>query len=169
MCAFFDIIHEMAGKKKDPRPTWDEYFMEIAEVVAKRSNCSRRSVGAVIMKDNHILSAGYNGTPRKVKNCFEGGCPRCSGKVESGKHLDECYCSHAEQNAICQAAEYGNSIAGGTIYVTISPCITCAKMIINSGLKEVVFGGDYAFLDKVGELFNCAGVKYRKFKAKKAR
>ena len=77
----------MARKGKDPRPTWDEYFMEIASVVAKRSNCLRRSVGAVIMKDNHILSAGYNGTPKGVKNCFEGGCPRCAGKVACVTHL----------------------------------------------------------------------------------
>ena len=157
----------MPNKKKDPRPTWDEYFMEIAQVVAKRSNCSRRHVGAVIMKDNHILSAGYNGTPRGVKNCFEGGCPRCAGDVKSGVGLDECLCTHAEQNAICQAAFYGSSIAGGTIYITISPCLTCAKLIINAGLKEVVYGGDYAFLDTVKKMFKVAGVKHRKFRPRK--
>ena len=112
--------------------------MEIAEVVAKRSNCCRRHVGAVIMKDNHILSTGYNGTPRGVKNCFEGGCPRCACTVKSGTNLEECLCTHAEQNAICQAAYYGHGIAGGTIYVTISPCLTCAKLIINAGIKDVV-------------------------------
>ena len=154
----------MARKVVDPRPSWDEYFMEIAHVVAKRSNCLRRSVGAVIMKENHILSAGYNGTPKGVKNCFAGGCPRCAGKVPSGTHLEECLCTHAEQNAICQAACYGNSIAGGTIYVTISPCVTCAKLIINAGLKEVVYGGDYAFLDTVKAMFKAAGVKHRKMK-----
>ena len=138
--------------------------MEIAAVVAKRSNCCRRNVGAVIMKDNHILSTGYNGTPRGVKNCFDGGCSRCNGTVESGTHLDECLCTHAEQNAICQAAFYGSSIAGGTIYITISPCLTCAKLIINAGLKEVVYGGDYAFLDTVKKMFKVAGVKHRKFR-----
>lgn len=138
--------------------------MEIAAVVAKRSNCCRRNVGAVIMKDNHILSTGYNGTPRGVKNCFDGGCPRCNGTAESGTRLDECLCTHAEQNAICQAAFYGSSIAGGTIYITISPCLTCAKLIINAGLKEVVYGGDYAFLDTVKKMFKVAGVKHRKFK-----
>ena len=153
----------MARKTPDPRPSWDEYFMEIAHVVAKRSNCIRRSVGAVIMKDNHILSAGYNGTPKGVKNCFAGGCPRCAGTVESGTHLEECLCTHAEQNAICQAACYGNSISGGTIYITISPCVTCAKLIINAGLREVVYGGDYAFLDTVNAMFKAAGVKHRKF------
>ncbi len=160
---FWYNISLMARKGKDPRPSWDEYFMEIAAVVARRSNCLRRSVGAVIMKDNHILSAGYNGTPKGVKNCFDGGCPRCAGKVASGTHLEECLCTHAEQNAICQAACHGNSIAGGTIYITISPCLTCAKLIINSGLKEVVYGGDYAFLDTVKKMFKAAGVKHRKF------
>ena len=141
--------------------------MEIAAVVAKRSNCCRRNVGAVIMKDNHILSTGYNGTPRGVRNCFDGGCPRCNGAAESGTHLDECLCTHAEQNAICQAAFYGSSIAGGTIYITISPCLTCAKLIINAGLKEVVYGGDYAFLDTVKKMFKVAGVKHRKFRPRK--
>jgi len=151
-------------KKKDPRPSWDEYFMEIAHVVAKRSNCSRRKVGAVIMARNHILSAGYNGTPKGVKNCFEGGCPRCAGKTPSGKGLDECLCTHAEQNAICQAALHGVAIDGSTIYITLSPCLTCAKLIINSGISEVVYDGDYtAFLDTVKKMFKSAGVKYRRF------
>jgi len=155
-----------ARKTKDPRPSWDDYFMETALVVAKRSNCSRRHVGAVIMKDNHILSTGYNGTPRGVKNCFDGGCPRCAGAVKSGTHLEECLCTHAEQNAICQAAYYGVAIAGSTIYITISPCLTCAKLIINAGIKEVVYGGDYAFLDTVKDMFKAAGVTHRKFEFK---
>ncbi len=154
----------MAKKIKDPRPSWDEYFMEIATVVAKRSNCSRRHVAAVIVKDNHILSTGYNGTPYKVKNCFEGGCPRCSGKAPSGTSLDECLCVHAEQNAICQAARYGINVSDATIYVTLSPCLTCAKLIINAGIREVVYGGDYsAFLDTVKKLFKDAGVKCRSY------
>ncbi|MBO4448424.1 MAG: dCMP deaminase family protein [Kiritimatiellae bacterium] len=154
----------MARKKRDPRPSWDEYFMEIAHVVAKRSNCSRRKVGAVIMNRNHILSAGYNGTPRGVRNCFEGGCPRCAGKTPSGKGLDECLCTHAEQNAICQAALHGVAIDGATLYVTISPCLICAKLIINAGIREVVYDGDYtAFLDTVKKMFKSAGVKYRRF------
>ena len=86
--------------KNDTRPGWDEYFMEIAQVVAKRSNCSRRQVAAVIVKDNHLLATGYNGTPRGVRNCFDGGCPRCAGHAPSGTSLDECLCVHAEQNAI---------------------------------------------------------------------
>ena len=156
----------MARKVKDPRPSWDEYFMEIAHVVAKRSNCCRRSVGAVVVRDHHFLSAGYNGTPKKVKNCFDGGCPRCAGKTPRGKGLDECLCVHAEQNAICQAACYGVSIEGSTIYVTISPCLTCAKLIINAGIREVVYGGDYAFSDAVKKLFREAKVKYRRYEGK---
>ena len=138
--------------------------MEIAHVVAKRSNCIRRSVGAVVERNNHILSAGYNGTPKGVKNCFEGGCPRCAGKTPSGKGLDECLCTHAEQNAICQAALHGVAIDGATLYVTISPCLICAKLIINAGIREVVYDGDYtAFLDTVKKMFKSAGVKYRRF------
>ena len=157
----------MSKKIADPRPSWDEYFMEIAHVVAKRSNCSRRHVGAVIMKNNHILSAGYNGTPRGVKNCFEGGCPRCAGKTPSGHGLDECLCVHAEQNAICQAALFGHALEGATIYVTLSPCLTCAKLIINSGIKEVIYDGDYTnFVDTIKRLFKASGVKVRKFGGK---
>ena len=138
----------MPAKKKktvDPRPDWDTYFMEIAHVVATRANCSRRKVAALIVADRRIISTGYNGTPRGVTNCFEGGCPRCSGTAPSGTSLEECICVHAEQNAICQAAYHGISVAGSTIYVTISPCLTCAKLIINAGIREVVYGGDYAF------------------------
>ena len=151
------------GAKKDPRPGWDDYFMAIAQVVASRSNCLRRKVAAVIVKDRHLLSSGYNGTPRGVRNCFDGGCPRCAGATPSGKGLDECLCVHAEQNAICQAARYGVNVSGGTIYITLSPCLTCAKLIINAGIKEVVYGGDYtAFLGTVRSIFRQAGVKCRR-------
>jgi dCMP deaminase len=137
--------------------------MEIAQVISRRSNCTRRHVAAVIVKDRHILSTGYNGTPHGVKNCFEGGCPRCSHTTESGKNLEECLCVHAEQNAICQAAYFGNAVKDATIYITISPCLTCAKLIINAGITEVVYGGDYAFLDTVKDMFKAAGVKHRKY------
>ena len=143
--------------------------MDIATVVSRRSNCSRRSVGAVIERNHHILSAGYNGTPKGVQNCFEGGCPRCNSTAKSGTHLEECLCTHAEQNAICQAACYGLPIDGATIYITISPCLTCAKLIINAGIKEVVYGGDYAFLATVKQMFRSAGVKHRKFNPNKGK
>ena len=140
--------------------------MELANVVATRSNCSRRHVGAVIVRNRHILSTGYNGTPYGVKNCFEGGCPRCSGDTKSGSNLEECLCVHAEQNAICQAAQHGHAIEGGTVYVTISPCLTCAKLLVNAGIREVVYSGEYAFLDAVKDIFKQAGVKHRRFKGK---
>lgn len=152
----------MTEEIEDPRPSWDEYFMKIAEVAAMRSNCSRRHVGAVVVRARHILSTGYNGTPHGVVNCFAGGCPRCAHTTKSGDHLEECLCVHAEQNAICQAAMHGHAIEGASIYVTISPCLTCAKLIINSGIKEVIYGGDYAFLDTVKDIFKQAGVKHRK-------
>ena len=154
----------MSRKVKDPRPGWDEYFMNIAEVVASRSNCSRRHVGAVIVRNRHILATGYNGTPHGVTNCFAGGCPRCANAKKSGEHLEECLCVHAEQNAICQAALHGHAIEDSTIYVTISPCLTCAKLIINSGVKEVVYGGEYSFLDAVKDIFKQSNVKYRRLK-----
>lgn len=124
-------------------PSWDEYFMAIAHVVASRSTCSRRQVAAVIVKDNRIISTGYNGTPRGIKNCNEGGCPRCNSTVPSGKSLDECLCSHAEENAITQAAYHGISVKGATLYTTFSPCLMCAKMIINSGIACVVYNECY--------------------------
>ena len=125
------------------RPSWDEYFMAIAHVVATRSNCSRRQVAAVIVKDNRIISTGYNGTPRGIKNCNEGGCRRCNSDIPSGKNLDECLCSHAEENSITQAAYHGISVKGATLYTTFTPCLMCAKMIINSGIAKVVYGDLY--------------------------
>ena len=149
----------------DTRPDWDTYFMSIARVVAERANCSRRKVAAVIVSDHRIISTGYNGTPRGIRNCFDGGCPRCSGHAKSGTSLEECLCVHAEQNAICQAAFHGSAVKGATIYVTISPCLTCAKLIVNAGIEEVVYGGDYAFLDTVKKMFSDAGVKVRQYRA----
>lgn len=148
----------------DSRPDWDTYFMNIAQVVATRSNCSRRQVAAVVVADRRIVSTGYNGTPRGVRNCFDGGCPRCSGTAPSGASLEECLCVHAEQNAICQAAYYGIRLSGATIYVTLSPCLTCAKLIINAGIREVVYGGEYAFNDQTRRLLDEAGVACRQWK-----
>ena len=123
--------------------SWDQYFLKIAETVSTRSSCSRRKVGAVIVKDHYILSTGYNGTPKGLPNCNEGGCPRCSGTAPSGTGLLECLCSHAEENAIVQAAYHGTSIKDGTLYCTISPCLHCSKMIINAGITRVVFSNFY--------------------------
>jgi dCMP deaminase len=143
------------------RPGWDEYFMAIARVVASRSNCVKRKVAAVITKDRRIISTGYNGTPRGTPNCNEGGCPRCNGFAEGGTRLDECLCSHGEENAITQAAYHGVNVNGGTLYTTFSPCLTCTKMIINAGLTEVVYNVDYPLGDVSLALLREAGVKVR--------
>ena len=144
------------------RPGWDEYFMSIARVVASRSNCVKRKVGAVIARDRRIVSTGYNGTPRGVRNCNEGGCPRCNAFAHGGTRLDECLCSHGEENAITQAAYHGVSVRGGTIYTTFCPCLMCTKMIINAGLEEVVYNAEYPLAETSLALLREAGVKVRK-------
>ncbi len=143
------------------RPSWDEYFMSIAQVVGSRSNCVKRMVGSVVVVDRRIISTGYNGTPRGVRNCNEGGCPRCAGGAESGRALDECLCSHAEENAITQSAYHGVTVRGATIYTTLCPCLTCSKMIINAGIQEIVYGAEFALGDVSLALFREAGVKVR--------
>lgn len=152
----------------DRRPDWDTYFMQIAHVVKLRANCSRRMVAAVIVKDRRIIATGYNGTPRGVKNCFEGRCARCAGTAPSGSNLDECICSHAEENAIVQSAYHGISTKDATIYVTLNPCLTCAKMIINAGIREVVYDEEYRFSEQTKDLLAEAGVTCRKFVRKEA-
>ena len=143
------------------RPDWDTYFMEIAHVVKNRGNCSRRKVAAVVVKDRRIISTGYNGTPRGVRNCCDGGCARCASDAPSGTALGDCICSHAEENAITQAAYHGIALKDATIYVTLSPCLTCAKMIINSGIKEVVYDEEYSFNDQTRALLDEANVLFR--------
>lgn len=125
------------------RPSWDEYFMEMAEVAQKRSTCLRRKVGAVIVKDKRIMATGYNGVPTGIAHCEERGCLREQMKVPSGQRHELCRGLHAEQNAIIQAAHLGQSIAGGTLYCTNQPCVICAKMIINAGIKRIVIKDGY--------------------------
>ncbi len=145
------------------RPGWDEYFMNIARMVSTRSNCVKRKVAAVITQDRRIISTGYNGTPRGVRNCNEGGCPRCNQFAEGGTRLEDCLCSHGEENAIIQAAYHGVQVKNGTIYTTFSPCLICTKMIINSGLAEVVYNSDYPLGELAIDLLREAGVKVRQF------
>lgn len=141
------------------RPSWDEYFMEMAQLTAKRSTCLRRSVGAIIVKDKHIVATGYNGAPRGIKHCAErGGCMREKLGVPSGERHELCMALHAEQNAIIQAATLGVSIEGATIYVTHQPCVICAKMIINAGIKRIVVKEGYP--DKLAvDILDEAGLK----------
>lgn len=156
------MISELSDtEKSNTRPSWDDYFMGIARVVAARSNCIRRKVAAIIVVDKRIISTGYNGTPRGTRNCDEGGCPRCSESPESGRRLDECLCSHGEENAIVQAAYHGISVKGGVLYSTCSPCLICTKMIINAGISEVVYNEEYPLADASLALLREAGVEAR--------
>ncbi|MFA5537458.1 MAG: cytidine/deoxycytidylate deaminase family protein [Bacillota bacterium] len=143
------------------RPDWDEYFMEITHLVAKRSTCLRRSVGAILVKDRRILTTGYNGAPSKLPHCSETGCLREKLGIPSGERNELCRGVHAEQNAIVQAALHGVNIAGSTLYVTTEPCVVCAKMLINAGIVEIVTSGEYP--DALArELLAEAGVPVRK-------
>ncbi len=123
------------------RPSWDEYFMDIASLVSERSTCLRRRVGAILVKDRRILATGYNGAPKGLAHCQERGCLRES--IPSGQRHELCRGVHAEQNAIIQAAVAGVSIAGSTLYCTNQPCVLCAKMLINAGIVKIYFSGDY--------------------------
>jgi len=147
------------------RPDWDTYFMSIAQVVASRANCVKRKIGSVIVSDRRIISTGYNGTPRGVANCNEGGCPRCRGAAESGTRLDECLCSHAEENSITQAAYHGVSVREGVLYTTFSPCLMCTKMIINAGMREVVYASPFPLGETALDLLHEAGIKVRPLSA----
>jgi dCMP deaminase len=144
------------------RPSWDEYFMNIAKVVAMRSNCMKRKVAAIIVKDHRVISTGYNGTPRGARNCNEGGCPRCNGMAASGTALDECLCCHGEENAITQAAYHGTSLKGAALYTTYAPCLLCTKMIINSGISEVVYNQEYPLNERALALLVECGVLLRR-------
>ncbi|MCU0539990.1 MAG: cytidine/deoxycytidylate deaminase family protein [Desulfobacterales bacterium] len=126
------------------RPSWEIYFMDITALVAKRTTCLRRGVGAVIVKDKRILATGYNGAPSGIRHCAETGCLRETLKVESGMRHELCRGIHAEQNAIIQAAYHGVSIKGADLFCTNQPCSICAKMIINAGIKRIYYREGYA-------------------------
>ncbi len=138
--------NKTASKKQKTahvRPSWDEYFMRIAEMAATRSTCLRRQVGAVIVKDKKILATGYNGAPSGLKHCLDIGCLREKLKIPSGERHELCRATHAEQNAIAQAALFGVSIKDGVLYSTNQPCILCTKLIINAGIKKIVIQDSY--------------------------
>lgn len=149
---------QKTGTKK--RLTVDEYFMAITKVVAMRSTCLRQNVGAVIVKDKRILSTGYNGAPANLPHCIDLGCLREELKIPSGERHELCRAVHAEQNAIIQAALHGVSIENATMYTTHQPCIMCAKMLINSKIKRVIYGTKYN--DEKGlEFLKEAGVEVK--------
>jgi len=126
------------------RPSWEIYFMDITRLVAKRSTCLRRAVGAIIIKDKRILSTGYNGAPSDIRHCSETGCLREELNIPSGEKHELCRGIHAEQNAIIQAAFHGVSIKGAVLFCTNLPCSICAKMIINAGIKKIYYLSGYA-------------------------
>ena len=145
-------------KNKVTRISADEYFLKIASVVAERSTCLRHHMGAVAVKDKHILTTGFNGAPAGVKDCLELGCLRNAQNIPSGTRTEICRAIHAEQNVIIQAALHGISLEGCTIYCTHTPCILCAKMMVNARIKRVVIFTKYAD-DSFKELFREAGIK----------
>ena len=144
--------------EKNSRPSWETYFMNITNLVAQRSTCLRRAVGAVLVKDKRILSTGYNGSPSNLKHCAEVGCLREKLGIESGKMHELCRGIHAEQNAIIQAAYHGVSVKDASIFCTNQPCSICARMIINAGIKKIYYQSGYA--DSLAkELLDEAGIE----------
>ena len=133
------------------RPGWNEYFMKMADLAAKRSTCIRRSVGAVLVKDRRVLATGYNGAPKKLKHCEETGCLRAEMDVPSGQRHEICRGVHAEQNLIAQAGVHGVKTEGATVYCTNQPCVICAKLLINSGIAKIYYKNPYQdqFTEKI--------------------
>ncbi|MFH1622479.1 MAG: cytidine/deoxycytidylate deaminase family protein [Candidatus Omnitrophota bacterium] len=152
--------------KQNKRPSWDEYFIDIAHLVSKRSTCLRRKVGAIIVNDRRILATGYNGTPSKIRHCGEVQCLRDKLKIPSGERHELCRGLHAEQNVLLQAALYGISLKNSILYCTNQPCVICAKMLINAGIQEIVIADCYP--DKMAKDFlKEAGIKIRILNQKK--
>jgi dCMP deaminase len=128
-------------KSETSRPSWSEYFMSIACLTSLRSNCIKRKVGAIVVKENRILSLGYNGTPFGLPNCLDGGCKRCADGTNAGSHLDLCMCLHAEENALMFVSQ--KDLLNATLYCTLIPCLSCMKKIVQSGIKTVYYHDDY--------------------------
>jgi dCMP deaminase len=145
--------------RKTSRPDIDEYFLKIASVVAERSTCLRHHVGAVAVRNKHILATGYNGAAAGLKDCLELGCLRDEMKVESGTRHEICRAIHAEQNVIIQATLHGVTLEGATVYCTHSPCVLCSKMLVNARIKRFVTYGSYAD-DFFRDLFQEAGIEF---------
>ena len=144
--------------KKLTRPDIDEYFLKIASVVAERSTCRRHHVGAVAAKNKHILATGYNGAPAGLKDCLELGCLRDEQGIPSGERHEVCRGIHAEQNVIIQASLHGVNLEGSTVYCTHTPCVLCAKMLVNARIKRFVSFGKYNDISFV-DLFKEAGIE----------
>eukprot|EP00735_Rhodelphis_limneticus_P011537 TRINITY_DN4648_c0_g1::TRINITY_DN4648_c0_g1_i1::g.19504::m.19504 TRINITY_DN4648_c0_g1::TRINITY_DN4648_c0_g1_i1::g.19504 ORF type:complete len:341 (-),score=37.99,sp/O43012/DCTD_SCHPO/41.93/3e-70,dCMP_cyt_deam_1/PF00383.17/2.8e-25,AAA_17/PF13207.1/0.36 TRINITY_DN4648_c0_g1_i1:2-1024(-) len=156
-----NLLHLDVPNPERLRPSWDTYFMCLAYLASLRSNCMKRRVGAIIVKDNRVIATGYNGTPRGAKNCNDGGCARCNAFTPQGQALEECLCLHAEENAIVEA---GRARAeGGALFCSLCPCLGCTKKIIQAGIKKVVYAADYAMDAKSAALFEETQVELHKY------
>ncbi|KAI5927000.1 cytidine deaminase-like protein [Camillea tinctor] len=145
------------------RPSWDSYFMSLASLAAQRSNCMKRAVGCVLVDARHrVLSTGYNGTPRSLPNCGEGGCPRCNAGEGSGVSLATCLCLHAEENALLEAGRE-RIRPGSVLYCNTCPCLTCSIKIVQVGISEVVYNQGYSMDGEAAQVFRTAGIKLRQF------
>ena len=161
-----DSLHSEKIIKRKNRPSWDDYFMNLAKLVATRTTCLRHAVGAVLVNEKRILATGYNGSPRGLAHCLEIGCLRDKLKIPSGTRAEICRAVHAEQNAIIQCAVYGISSENSTIYVTHQPCSVCSKILISAGVKRIVYETPYP--DEFAQtLLKEAKVKIEKWLPKK--
>ncbi|KAI9259064.1 cytidine deaminase-like protein [Sporodiniella umbellata] len=148
--------------KERLRPSWDTYFMQLSDLAARRSNCMKRRVGCIIVKDSRVIATGYNGTPRGLRNCNEGGCGRCNEGAPCGTGLDRCLCMHAEENALLEAGRGSvNHEAGVILYTNTFPCLGCTIKIIQQGVKEVVYHQSYGMDEATAKIFREANVKLR--------
>ena len=153
-------------EEQTQRPDWDRYFMDICNLVSKRSTCLRRQVGAIIVKEKRVLTTGYNGAPKGLPHCLDLGCLRTDFSIPSGTRLEVCRGAHGEENAIVQAARFGIQLDGGELYCTHQPCMSCTKMTINAGIKRVVFAGDYPSPMSL-EFLLAAGLQVEKYDVEK--
>ncbi|KAK9456620.1 cytidine deaminase-like protein [Dipodascopsis uninucleata] len=146
------------------RPSWDSYFMELASLAARRSNCMKRQVGCVLVRANRVIATGYNGTPRGTVNCNKGGCVRCNSGGTDGSNLGTCLCLHAEENALMEAGRerVGDS---AVLYCNTCPCLTCSIKIVQMGLREVVYSKSYSMDEKSFRVLNSGGVNIRQYSA----
>lgn len=148
------------------RKNIDEFFMDMADLAASRSTCVRRKVGAVLTRNNKVLSTGYNGAPKKVSHCSETSCIRTVKNIPSGERLDLCFATHSEINAICSAAAAGTSTAGATLYCNTKPCLNCLKTIINAGIEKIVYRDDYSTNEIYDKIVNESGIILKKINSR---
>lgn len=159
------MMQNISMEDKMDRPDNDTYFMMMAELVSTRSTCLRRKVGAVVVKEKRVLTTGYNGAPKGLRHCEEVGCVRQNQNIETGTRHELCRGVHAEQNAVVQAAYFGISIKGASIYTTCFPCVMCTKILLNAGISEIIYKNDY--IDPLSkEILNETDVIVRKFDEK---